>query len=133
MPHLDRVIVWARVDGGVSITHLHSDDMLPGEPEDDFIPRYIDKIKNAPHLLGAVVTVVPSAQIPKDKSQRDQWSVNGGKVEVDSAKVAVREQKKAERDAVLQKINLSESEADIIFKREPVKGDVTNEKTKKVK
>ncbi|MBX4189776.1 hypothetical protein KW791_00540 [Candidatus Parcubacteria bacterium] len=110
MPHLDRVIVWNRPDGGVSVTHLHSDDMLPGESEDDFIARFTLKIKSKNPELGKSVELVKQKIDLPDSSKQDEWSVNGDKVEVDPAKTQTKIDKEAEKAAIFQKLGVSKEE-----------------------
>src|SRR3990167_7750108 len=97
--HLDRAEVWERQDGGVSITYFDTRDMLPGESEDDFIERMSAKHKP----IGATRTLVQKSDIPIDRSQRNEWSFKNGKVEVDPAKVAVKQAKEAQKQAVFTK------------------------------
>ena len=115
MGHLNRKAVWDLPT--IHITHFHTDDMLPGETEDEFIDRYILKMKLNPVYSGLTPELVSDADIPSDKSQRNEWSLKNGKVEVDQAKVQAKEAKKAEKDAVLAKLKISEEELDHLLKR----------------
>lgn len=109
MPHLDKVIVWNRPDGGVSVTHLHSDDMLPGESEDDFIARFTLKLKNN-SVLGKSVDILKERSDLPDSSRQDEWSVNGDKVEIDPAKTQAKIDKEADRIAIFEKLGVSKEE-----------------------
>lgn len=110
MAHLDKVAVWQRTDGGVSITHFDTRDMLPGEMEDGFISRTLAKHGTADHLSGITPVVILKSDIPQDRSDRNEWSLKNGKVIVDPAKVASKQAKEAKRRAILTKIGITEEE-----------------------
>lgn len=118
MPHLNKVIAWERQDGGVSITHLHSNDMLPGESEDDFITRYSNRLKLDPLFGNSVMSVVLRTDVPNKDENRYAWSVKNGKVEVDTVKVQQREdlknQKKAESDALISKLGIEKADLKVL-------------------
>lgn len=90
MGYLDRVGVWERQDGGLSITYFHRKDMLPGETEDQFIARYTARLKNDVMFGQAKLSIVLKANIPVKDSQRNEWSLKAGKVEVDPVKVQAK-------------------------------------------
>src|SRR3990167_8890914 len=104
--YLDRAAVWERPDGGISITYFDTRDMLLGESEDDFIERMSTKHKP----IGAIRTLVQKADIPIDDSQRNEWSLKNGKVEVDQQKVAAKQAKEAQKQAVFMKLGITEDE-----------------------
>lgn len=57
---------------------------------------------------------VDDSELPKDRSNRNFWKVDGKKISVDAQKVAQKEeelsQKKSKKDAVLAKLKITESE-----------------------
>lgn len=120
MAKLDRVAVWNRADGGVSITHFDTLDMLEGETEDLFIERVLAKHSNAPQLQGVTPTLISSSEIPATKTNRNEWAFKSGKVVVDSAKLQAKldkaVEKKAKRDAVLAKLKITEEDLANIIK-----------------
>lgn len=112
--YLDRVAVRQRQDGGVSITRLSRNDMKKHgyTDEDQFIAWYMNRI--AP---GEAFTVISEADIPTDRSNRNEWSFKNGKVEVDQEKVVAKEAKKAEKDLILGKLKISEAELKTLLKQ----------------
>lgn len=107
MAHLDKKLVWQRADGGVSITHLDSADKLEGETDDEFVARYTDRLKP---VFGVDPIVVDKNDLPKNRDNRNEWSLNGKKIEVDQTKVDAKEAKEAEKQAVLDKIGITAEE-----------------------
>lgn len=104
MAKINRVAVWHRKDGGVSITSFDTEDLLPGETEDQLIERICQKHSRAPQLLGVTPIVIPESDVPSDKSQRNDWTLKNGKIVLDEAKVKIRtdaelKKKKVEEDA----------------------------------
>lgn len=117
--YLDRIAVWdestIEVEKGVflsipPITHFHQKDMLEGETEDAFIERYTNKLKRSPIFSGKNFTVIPAENKPADKSDRDYWSLKGDRLEVDSEKIAAKEARKAEKDAIFSKLKITKEE-----------------------
>jgi len=109
MGHLTRAAVWNT--DPVSITYFDQRDMTKYgfTDEDAFIVWYTDRLK-AGQLAGQSYTLINKSDIPADGPDRDCWRLNGLKVEVDAAKAAAKQAKKAERDAVLSKLKISEDE-----------------------
>lgn len=109
--YLNRVAVIERPDGGISITKFSVDDMqrYGYSDEDAFIAWYMDRINP-----GTAFTVVPETDVPTDRSQRNQWSLKGSKVEVDPVKVAAHQQKEAQKNALLNKLKISPEEAKLL-------------------
>lgn len=117
MARLDKILVWQRQDGGVSITHLDDRDMIDGETEDDFIARYTQKLQ--PSFPGITPSLVNASEVPSERTYRNEWSLKNGKVEVDPVKVQAKADKEAEkqnkRQAILSKLKISEEElADLL-------------------
>lgn len=107
---MDKKLVWERPDGGVSITHLDVRDKLSGESDDDFIIRYSEKLKLSPQFSSSVLSVVDGDKIPSDRSNRNEWSLKGGKVEVDPIKVKAKKDKEDEQLAVYSKMGVTKEE-----------------------
>lgn len=95
MPHLSRVLFWQRPDG-VSITHLHSADMLQGETEDEFIERYVKRLKHDDLLKDCEVTVVAREKLPETSEHQDCWTIGEKEVEVDSRKLQAKMERKSD-------------------------------------
>ena len=110
MSHLNRVAVWERTDGGISITHFDNRDMRQGETEDDFITRFTDRLKLEPVFGSSTMSLISASDIPTDRSERNEWSFIAGKVKVDPAKVAAKQAKEAERQAIFARIGVTEDE-----------------------
>ena len=112
MAHLNKVIVWQRPDGGVSITYLDDRDKLLGESDGDFTARMSSKLQ--PSFSGVTPTVIEKKDIPNKRDNRNEWSLKSNKVEVDQAKVKFKEDaKKAKddaREAVLSKLGITKDE-----------------------
>jgi len=109
--YLDKKLVWQRLDGGVSVTHLHEDDMREGESEDQFIERYTQRL--IPAFDGVIPVVMNKTDIPSDRADRNKWRVQGGKVKVDKTMVTSSELKKENKDKAklkLKSLGLSDDE-----------------------
>lgn len=111
MAHLTRVAVWN--DPSCSITYFDTRDMVKYgyAVEDEFIAWYTNRLKQGT-MSGFDYTLVESINIPSDRSQRGEWSLIDGKVKVDPVKVAQKEAKRAEVEAVLGKLKISSVEFD---------------------
>lgn len=111
MAHLSRVAVWN--DPSCSITYFDTRDMVKYgyEVEDEFIVWYTDRLKQGT-MSGFDYALIESVDVPADRSQRGEWSLIDGKVKVDPAKVAQKEAKRAEVEAVLGKLKISSAELD---------------------
>jgi hypothetical protein len=63
--------------------------------------------------------IVDESEIPSDRTNRDCWKDNNGKIETDMDKVSIREskisEKESERQAVLSKLKLSNEELEKII------------------
>jgi hypothetical protein len=114
--HLTKVLVWQDGDD-VSITHLHSNDMLPGETEDAFISRYSQKLRQN---FSSDPKILSRSDIPSDKKDRGKWRLVGGKVKVDSSVVTPAERKKTRTASIKSKLMsgqpLSQEEVDDLVK-----------------
>lgn len=104
MAKLNRVAIWHRVDGGVSITNFDDIDMLPGESEDEFIRRTCLKHGQAPQLKGVIPVIVPDSEIPTDKTYRDEWTFKDGKIVLDAVKVKKRTDKELNSQSAFAKV-----------------------------
>lgn len=115
---LDKVLVWQRLDGGVSVTHLDDRDKLQNESDDQFIQRYSDKLKQDPLLSGSTLNVISSSDVPVDKTNRKHWSLIGIEVKVDETKVQAEEdfiaQKEADKQIILNRLGITKEEAAVL-------------------
>ena len=114
MAKLDKVAVWERPDGGISITHFGSEDKRANETDDEFITRHTNRLKLDPAFASYTMTIIPSSDIPTDRANRNEWSLKSGKVIVDPVKVQAKQDAQAEKDAVLAKLKISKEEFDIL-------------------
>lgn len=111
--YMSRVAVRERLDGGISITRFGLADMKTynKSTEDEFIDFYMNF-----RFPGESFKLILESDIPKDqngqwdKSQRNEWSLKGDKVEVDPVKVAVRQARQNERQAIFNKMGITEEE-----------------------
>lgn len=110
MGHLNKKLVWERVDGGISITHLDERDKLEGETDEAFITRYTERLKLNPLYGSSVLSVIEDKDIPKDRSERNEWSVKNGKVEVDQVKVKAKKDREDAAKEVLTKLGITKEE-----------------------
>lgn len=113
---INKVAVWERKDGGVSITHFDTRDMREGETEDQFIVRRTEKLKLDPTYGESKLSLILKTDIPSDRTSRDFWSLKANKVQVDQAKVQAKEARKSAKAAVLAKLNISEAELDKLLR-----------------
>lgn len=78
-------IVWTHADGSVEVTYL-VESWLQGqrqgqEPIADTVARVAGEIQaKAPHLKDCAMNLVTSANMPTDRTERDKWRLDGGKV-----------------------------------------------------
>lgn len=105
---LDKSAVWERSDGGISILTFDTRDMKEGETEDQFTTRMI--AKHQANFGSVAPQFVSKSNIPTDKTNRNEWSLKNGKVEVDPVKLAAKAAKEAEKEAVLSKLKISKEE-----------------------
>lgn len=65
------------------------------------------------------IQIIDESELPQDKDNRDAWVLNGNKVEVDKDKAQViassKLKKEQDKQAVLNKISLTESELKILL------------------
>lgn len=126
MAKIDKVLVWERADGGISVTHLDDRDIRPGETQDDFIQRYSDRLKLDDLFAAATLTVIDSINVPTAEENRQHWSLIKGAIQVDPDKVQAASdlliQKQTAQNAVLQKLGLSKEEQQIFLNADSLKG-----------
>ena len=120
MAHLNRVAVWERPDGGISVTYFDFDDMIKHgfvtleepnfttEKEDAFIVWYVNRLK--PSFGNITPTIIKKSEVPMDRSERGEWSLKNGKVEIDPVKVQIKAQIKVEKQAIFLKMGITEDE-----------------------
>ena len=115
---LDTCAVWTRLDGGLSITYFGTNDKLLGETDQELIQGMLVKQGAAAHLQGATVTLINKADVPAKTQDRDCWSLNGNKVEVDAQKLSAKQAKASEKEskkqAILSKLKIDESDLQVI-------------------
>jgi len=74
----------------------------------------IDQIAQKDVPNGVSYQIVQDSDIPASREHRNEWKINGNKIEVDQAKVDAKLASKAEkenkRSAILAKLKISESE-----------------------
>jgi len=117
--YLDKVAV-RQTGENISITRFSVNDMQKYgySDEDLFIAWYMEL-----RFPGEAFTVIDETNIPKDqngnwdKAQRKEWSLINGKVEVDPVKVKKKNEKLQNRQAVLAKLKISETELADLLKR----------------
>jgi len=69
---LNKVIVFDRDDGGVSVVHLIKKAMRPGETEDQFIAREKNRLfGSSPKAM-----VKNFSDLPAGRDDRDKWKMN---------------------------------------------------------
>lgn len=105
--YLTKIAVRTRQDGGISITRFAIEDMVKYGYVDDeaFIAWYMNRI--AP---GEPFTIMQEDAVPKDRSQRGAWSINGDKIEVDPVKLAAAQEKEDAKVAVLGKLGIAKED-----------------------
>lgn len=113
MAHLNKVAIWERADGGVSITYFDDRDMAKYgfTDEDQFIAMMVAKLRPD---FDADPTLINKSDIPVDKKDREHWSLKNNKVEADQVKKQAKEsakaQKESEKAAILAKLKISKEE-----------------------
>src|SRR3990167_812440 len=101
---ITKSIVWQRLDGGTSITYYDSEDNY-----DLIIQKHITSVG------GTILKVVDGViKKPASREHRNEWKLNGDKIEVDQAKLDLKLFKESEklnrRSATLSKLKISEDE-----------------------
>lgn len=84
-------IIFRRSDGGISITHV--------SPKDNY-----EDIKRKHVPSDAVILHEGECEIPEDRTDRDCWDFEGGKVKVNAAKKAAKEAEKSKKSALKAKL-----------------------------
>lgn len=96
-----------RPDGGVSIVYYIPDS---GKSLNDVLAA--QGYENYP------VYAIAQTDIPTDRSDRNYWKRSGGKIVVDPEKkqadLDIKNQKQAEKDAILAKLKISDQELDTL-------------------
>ena len=75
-------IVWSFPDGHIELTQLSEHTLerarLPQEARSQTVLRLAKEVaEKAPHLNAAVPTLVASKNVPKDRSRRATWRLEG--------------------------------------------------------
>lgn len=83
-------LVWTMPDGSVRVTQIVDAvverERRPGEATADVVTRLAAKIQaKTPDVQGGVATLVRTADMPADRTQRRKWRLVDGKVVVDAA------------------------------------------------
>lgn len=106
---LEKVAIWQRLDGGVSITYFDQRDMQKYgfTDEDAFIVWQVNRLKPS---FGVDPTIATKADIPPDSPDRDCWEFKGGKVKIDAQKKAAKQAKEAEKDTIFAKLGITADE-----------------------
>lgn len=112
--YLDKVAVVEDLNG-VSLTYFSADDMQKygyGD-EGEFMAWYMGRISP-----GSPYTVISSVDIPQTRTQRDEWSIDkvSKKVIIDPVKVAAKQAKEDEKNAILLKLKITKEELDKLVK-----------------
>lgn len=108
MAYLNKVAVWQRSDGGVSITYVDERDRLPGESDDELFNRMVAKHGKSEQLSGLTYSVIAKDKV-KPHSKKTRGFINGEIID-DPAKVAAIDSKKQNKQAILSKLKITESE-----------------------
>lgn len=112
MALLDRVAVWQRADGGISITYVDDADRGEGESDDDLFNRMVAKHGQSGLLVGLTPTIIARDKI-KPHSKDTRGLINGEVVD-DPVKVQVKRDAKSEKeskqDAALSKLKITKAE-----------------------
>ena len=78
-------IVWSFPDGHIELTTLTEDYVATHKGQattQETVLKLAQTIADkAPHLLGAVPTLVASKNVPTDRSRRATWKLVGDKIE----------------------------------------------------
>lgn len=79
-------IVWEFPDGHLELTTLAEDFLAgsqqTGEKKADTVLRLAQQVaEKAPHLQAATPHLVKQADVPPDRSNRNHWTLVGGKIE----------------------------------------------------
>lgn len=110
-------LVWEKLDGTVRISHPDVTKKNLTETDDEFYLRMIEAWKiYDPTLAGLNVEVVETIPTDAEQVDRELWELKNGKVKVNAQKKADKDAekvaKKAEKDAVLAKLGITEQEFD---------------------
>jgi hypothetical protein len=114
-------VVWTKPDGSIGVEHIIDSYLesrrLPGESTEDAVLRISAELAaKKPSLAGATATLVKTADVPTDRTDRHKWRLNGKRVAADPSvpdkvnpKQALRDEIAAAKDvdelkAVLQKL-----------------------------
>jgi hypothetical protein len=103
---MDKVKIWNRTDGEVSVTHFNEKDRLSGESDDAMIERISIKLRSIEPLIGAEEIMLTLSDLPNDKKDRMKWRLKAdkSKVIVDNSVVTEEEEKKAKKDKAKQEL-----------------------------
>ena len=85
-------IVWSMPDGSISVTQINdvvlARELRAGESTAEGVLRLALVIQaKTPGLAGGVPTLVPAANMPRSRINRDRWQLNGTQVTVKAVEI----------------------------------------------
>lgn len=80
-------LVWTMPDGSICVTQIVEAvlerERREGETTDQVVLRLATMIQaKTPNLAGGIPSLVKSADMPRDRTNRDAWRLDGAKVSV---------------------------------------------------
>ena len=84
------VRVVQKPDGALTVIHASPNSRLPGEEESVWLDRIFTKHMEVREMIGLLFVDMPVSELPQDRSQRNKWRLNEGKVFVDLSIIDIK-------------------------------------------
>lgn len=103
---ITKTIISRSSNGSINITYFDDRDDI-----DQVIDKHITR-----RGLSVEQVIDGVVEKPSSREDRDCWELVNGKIEVDSIKLSSKASKKTERDAILEKLKITEEEFRALLK-----------------
>lgn len=102
---MDKVKVWKKTDGSISVTRFAFKEKFVGESESEFIERASAKLRRITSYAGAEEFIMDETDLPIRDKNRPKWRMNpANKVIVDHSVVLPEQVLEAKKNVIRGKL-----------------------------